>query len=106
MAMYTMALTHRHGMNDLTSIYPDKFEKRHQQKWFSYLSAYFDFYVREDATELTVHMSGFPLYRRHLITACIKRGIILTMVYPKKGRYVHKEKMTPGGTWKNWYEKV
>lgn len=45
MAMYTMALTHRHGMNDLTSIYPDKFEKRHQQKWFSYLSAYFNFYV-------------------------------------------------------------
>ena len=105
---YTMTLTHRHGYPWLTSIYPDVYKNgQHKKNWFQYLTAYFDFFVQSDATELEVCMSGFPLYKKHLIAMCVSRGITLIMLYPtKNGKKVHKEQVTPDRKRKEWFESI
>lgn len=104
---YTMTLTHRHGYPWLTSIYPDVYNGgQHKKNWFQYLTAYFEFYVRSDTTELEVCMSGFPLYKKHLIAMCVRRGITLVMLYPRRDKGVYKERITPDRKKKSWFEKT
>lgn len=87
MKTFECCLTHRHGWHDLESIYPDNFISMNDpNKDALRLKAWFQFVVPDDVEELIVHMSGFKLYRKHLIKMAHLRGLkFLTLIWGGNG---------------------